>query len=566
MLPNSLHMNMLLLLGLAIFGGTVGARLFKRIRFPQVVGYIVIGLLIGESGLKMIAGETLVALRPFNFFALGIIGFMIGGELKLELFRKYGRQFVIILLAEALAAFVMVGFLTTLVTYLATGSSREAVALGLLLGAISSATAPAATVDVLWEYRSGGPLTTTVLAIVALDDGLALMLYGLAAGVADSLLGTADGAAWGTLLRPLYEILGAVVLGVLAGFMLNAVIRKLREPDNSLTFTIGVVVTVIGLTLVLELDLILAAMCLGMTLVNLAPRRSRSAFGLVEKFAPPIYVLFFVLVGARLALHNMAAWVWALALAYVVGRTVGKMLGARMGARWGGAPETVRRFLGLCLFSQAGVAIGLSILAGQHFTGDLEFMGRNVIIVVTASTFIVQLVGPPCVKLAIDRAGETRMNITVEDLIRSYSVKDVMERKPAALRDDDSLAKVLKTFSEHDFLSYPVVDGDGRLVGLISFQQVRNTLATRELDAVLLAQDLMEPPRELTTPDAPLREALERMRQVGAEHMPVVASQDDRKLVGFLDRQLVMRAMTREIIRRREKAHALTGSAAPSPS
>jgi Kef-type K+ transport system membrane component KefB len=146
-----LHMNFLLLMGIAIFGGTVGARLFKLIRFPQVVGYIVIGVLLGESGIRLFDGRTLDLMRPFNFFTLGIIGFMIGGELKLSVLRKYGRQFMIILLAEGLGAFVVVSLLTTLVGGLLTHAWRASLGMGLLLGSISSATAPAATVDVLWR-------------------------------------------------------------------------------------------------------------------------------------------------------------------------------------------------------------------------------------------------------------------------------------------------------------------------------------------------------------------------------------------------------------------------------
>jgi len=548
-----LHTNLLLLLGIAIFGGTVGARFFKRIRLPQVVGYIVIGLILGESGVRLFSNDIITALRPFNFFALGIIGFMIGGELRAEVFKKYGRQFFIILLCEALGAFFLVGVLTALVTYFATGNPRQALALGMVLGAVSSATAPAATVDVLWEYRAGGPLTATVLAVVALDDGLSLTLYGMATSIADSLLGKGSGASWHLLVQPLYGIFGAAVLGGVMGIVLNFILRKMKDRDNSLTFTIGALIALIGLTRVLDVDLILSAMCFGLTVANLAPRRSRAAFELVERFAPPIYVLFFVLVGARLKVAHMALWVWGLTAAYVMGRTGGKMLGARLGARWGGAPDAVRRYLGLCLFSQAGVAIGLSILASQRFTGASAFIGQAVIMVVTASTFVVQLIGPPMVKLAATKAGETGMNITEEDLIAAYHVEDVMERQPVTIPEDTPLSLVLKTFGEHDFLCYPVVDTGGALVGSISFQQVKDTLASSDLNALLVAHDLMEEATETTSPEAPLQETLDRMRHLGLEHMAVVSSRKDARLVGFLDRQIIMRTLAGEIIRRKEK-------------
>ncbi|UCC95902.1 MAG: cation:proton antiporter, partial [Candidatus Omnitrophota bacterium] len=163
-----LHLNFLFLLGLALFGGTIGGRLFQKMRIPQVVGYIAIGIVIGESGLKLIGHDIIQTLQPFNYFALGLIGFMIGGELKKEIIVKYGKQFINILLSEGLAAFLAVSFFVGIVGTFLFGDWRFSWALGLLLGAIASATAPAATTQVLREYKTRGPLTRTVLGIVAL--------------------------------------------------------------------------------------------------------------------------------------------------------------------------------------------------------------------------------------------------------------------------------------------------------------------------------------------------------------------------------------------------------------
>ena len=170
------HLNIILLMGLAIFFGTAGAGIFQKFRIPQVVGYVVIGLIIGESGLNLIGRDTVETLSSFNMFALGIIGFMIGGELRREVFKKYGKQFFVILFSEGLAAFILVALLSGIATWYFTRSFHTSIAIALVLGAIASATAPAATVNVLWEYKSRGPLTSTVLAIVALDDGLSLLL------------------------------------------------------------------------------------------------------------------------------------------------------------------------------------------------------------------------------------------------------------------------------------------------------------------------------------------------------------------------------------------------------
>lgn len=265
------HLNILLLLGLALFGGTIGGRLFQKIRIPQVVGYIAIGIIIGMSGLKIINHDTIMTLQPFSYFALGLIGFMIGGELKREVLVKYGKQFINILLCEGIAAFLVVSFFTGIAGTLLFGNWKFAWALGLLLGAIASATAPAATTDVLREYKTRGPLTRTVLGIVALDDGLALLLFALAASIADSLTGNNhNNGLLRTFVQPLYEIGGSIVMGILAGIILSKLARKYSEEKRLLAFSIGTVLFVSGLALAIHVDMLLAAMTLGVIVCSFA--------------------------------------------------------------------------------------------------------------------------------------------------------------------------------------------------------------------------------------------------------------------------------------------------------
>ncbi|HOY10877.1 MAG TPA: cation:proton antiporter, partial [Candidatus Omnitrophota bacterium] len=202
------HLNMLLVLGLALFGGTIGGRLFQKIKVPQVVGYILIGFLLGPSVIGVINAPMLQTLMPFSYFALGLIGFMIGGELNRETLKKYGKQFMIILLFEGLFAFVLVTLLIGGIGTLFFKDTKMVWSLALLLGAISSATAPAATTDVLWEYKAKGPLTTMVFGIVALDDVLAIILFAVASSVVTHLIGTSQNASFAAFFQPLYEIGG----------------------------------------------------------------------------------------------------------------------------------------------------------------------------------------------------------------------------------------------------------------------------------------------------------------------------------------------------------------------
>jgi NhaP-type Na+/H+ or K+/H+ antiporter len=542
------YRDILFVLGVAIFGGTIAGRISQKLRIPQVVGYVITGIVTGGSLLNLIRAELIDSMLPFNLFALGIIGFMIGGELKYEAFKKYGKQFITILLAEGLFAFLIVAALTSLVGIVLTSNWQASLAMGLVLGAISSATAPAATVDVLWEYKTRGILTRTVLAIVALDDGLALLLYGFASSFAGGLL---DGGKYNlvqSIVVPLWEIFGGIALGIAAGLLVVFLLGYIREPARVLAMSIAVILSIMGLSVILKVESILAAMTLGTTLVNLKPRRSQPLFKLVEKFSPPIYVLFFVLVGAR------PFWMIALAIVYVFGRTVGKMSGSWVGAYISDAPNVIRRYLGLCLFSQAGVAIGLSIIASHRFGGTF---GEAIILTITSTTFLVQIIGPPCVKIGITKAGEVGLNITEEDLIQTYHVADVMNTKVPVIFAGDSLNRIVDTVSNTNYFCYPVTDNKQNLIGVITLDGVRNIFATQQLNDWLVGLDIMEPVVSKVTPDIPLSEAFEKARQLDIEYLPVVASDKEDKFTAVFNCREARRQLSTEVLSRQQKADSI---------
>ena len=184
-------------------------------------------------------------------------------------------------------------------------------------------------------------------------------------------------------------------------------------------------------------------------------------------------MLFFVLVGTKINFEKMSTTVLVLGALYLLARSAGKMLGAFIGGKFTKAPGTVTKNLPLCLFAQAGVAIGLSILAGQKFPGDI---GHMIVIVITAATFVVEIAGPYFVKIGVTRAGEVGLNITEEDLIRMSTAADVMDSDIRRIEESASLEKILKAFSEEDNLNYPVVDRNGLLKGILTIQNINDTL------------------------------------------------------------------------------------------
>jgi len=558
--------KLILLIGIAITLGSIGGRLFARLGIPQVVGYISIGIagiMVGTLT-KVISPMDIRHLEPVSLVALSIIGFSIGGELKRETLRRHGSGFLIILASEGITSALMVTLLVWLAScpwgritslpfldVLASGNWP----LAILLGAIASATAPAATVDVLWEYRSRGLLTTTVLAIVALDDGLALLLYGVASSVLAPLTGE-EITFLQSLAEALYHIFGSIALGMLVGASLGFGLRRLKSRDVILPVCVGMLLFIIGICNYLDLDLILTSMSAGIAFVNIEPTQSKDAFDQMSRFAPPIYVLFFVLVGARLHLKTMAAGIIFLALAYVIARTAGKFLGAYLGSRWAGMPPAVRKYLGWCLFSQAGVAIGLAIVASHRLPHDT---GQAIILIITATTFLVQIIGPPSVKFAIKRAHEAGRNVTEGDLLASFTVRDVMDPKPQAMRPHASLSEVLAVAAEIDSLYFPVVDSESRLMGVISFLDIKNIFAMQDLGSLVLAYDLMTDRVPVTQGETKLYDAMERMKREDTEFLAVIKDKEHRELLGMLEQRKIQNTLRREIVRRRSQGMPTDG-------
>ena len=549
---SSVHLNALFLLGLILFVGSIGAKVFQKLRIPQVVGYIIAGILLGRSGLNIISKDIIEVLVPFNYFALGLIGFMIGGELKGEVFRRYGRQFLAILLAEGLAAFFVVFILVGLLGSFIFGNSVYYWALGLLLGAIASATAPAATTDVLWEYKTRGPLTTTVLGIVALDDGLALILFALASSIVPVILGTHP-SVFSAITRPIYEIGMGIFIGLLSSLALISILRKYAEKDKILVFSLCSLLFALGLALIMRVDMLLSVMTMGVVMINREVRLSKEVFKLVSGFATPFYILFFVLVGAKFDLHATTVSAVIIAVIYLLGRTFGKMMGARLGARYSGAPKNVVRYLPYCLFSQAGVAIGLSILASQIFPGAI---GNSIIVIVTLTTFVVQLLGPSCVKYAVVKAQEVGLNITEEDVLRKTNVSRIIDKDPPYVYDNMSLKDVLNIFSQSNYHTYPVVDKEKKLKGVITIESIRKSFVHSEIGNLVIAHDIMEPViTKKISLDSSLLEAEEIIDKYNVDYLPIVNA--NSVLLGFMEKEAIDKYVSSRLIEAEEKVTSM---------
>lgn len=389
-----LVVNIILYLGIILITGLLAGKLINKVKLPAVTGYLLVGLLLGPSVFNLITAETVTALASINSIALSIIAFSIGGALSLKEIKKCGKSVIVITIAQVLGAYLLV---TMTLHYLFGVELHTA----LIFGAISTATAPAATVMVLREYKAKGPLTSNLLAVVALDDALCVIAFGITMALAKIFAGKVSGGVVAMIAAPLWELLGSILLGSVFAVLLLRLASGFKEKPDKMVLALGMIFLQAGLAEFLNLSALLAGMTMGCVAVNLLPRQSEKLFRLVSTVDTPVYVLFFVLAGANLQL-DLLTKVGLVGVAYIVSRIIGKVGGATFGAIISKAPAVVRKYLGLGLIPQAGVAIGLTLLVQQGFP---EIAGM-VTTVILGSVVVYEIIGPFFAKMAIMKAGE----------------------------------------------------------------------------------------------------------------------------------------------------------------
>jgi len=401
-----------LIIGAMILLGHLGGKLAGMIRLPAIVGYLIVGIVVGGSGLNLLSFDEVAELGLVTDFGLAIVAFMIGTELSARLAKRMGRSLLVIILAESFGAFFLVMSAIWLACTIRPVAGLAALAPALIFAAMAPASAPAGTVAVIQQYRAKGPLTSLLLAVVGLDDGLAIMIYAFAmAGVRAVLRQEALDFA-SLLTGPFAEIVGGILLGVAVGVVLLWVASKTRMRSELLTVSIGAILLTTGLANVLHFSLILSNLAVGAVLANLSKHQAERTYGVVQLITHPVFVLFFVLAGAHLDIGVLKK-VTLLAPVYIVARTTGLIGGARFGAAVTGADEKVRRYVGLGILSQAGVAIGLALATAKELGGPGAAFGEEgrllavmTINTVMATTIVFEIVGPIATRIALYKAGE----------------------------------------------------------------------------------------------------------------------------------------------------------------
>lgn len=429
----------LLLIGVVIIIGFYAGGIARKIRLPSLIGFMLLGVAVGPSLLELFSDDPAHAshLSSFSFItemALGFVAFSIGSELSMAGLKKLGHGIISIIFAESFCAFFAVGAMVYLFT--------RSVPAALLFGAIAPASAPAGTVAVIHELKAKGSLTQALYAVVGFDDGLAILIFGFAAAITRivlmSTLGVAgfeDAGFLAAMKAPLLEILGSLVIGSILGFLFCQIVRFLKNSRDMLIITFGFVLIGCGLSAWLHLSLILTNMVIGFVLVNTRHQSLvRKVVSPLEEVMPLIFLLFFTLAGAHLNIADLPK-LGVLGLVYILARAAGLIFGARLGGMLGHVEEKIKKWIGLGILSQAGVAIGLSLIIQHDYTimltqpgvqeaidafrlahpdanplsYDPAFLASSLITTVTATCIVFEIIGPILTKVALTKSGETNL-------------------------------------------------------------------------------------------------------------------------------------------------------------
>ena len=443
-------MNPLLAIAVALILGLLSTRVMKIVGLPNVTGYLIIGLIIGPYALGLISEDVNNSLSVVSTVALGFIGFSIGVEFKISHIKQIGKSAITITFCQALMATLCVDVLLICLHFLMPDwmTIYEAI----ILGAIATATAPAATLMVVRQYKAKGIVTGTLLPVVALDDAVGLVVFAISNSIALSLASGSEVTVLSIAVWPLVEVVASLGIGTLIGFLLSIIPRFFKSRDNRLIASIVAVLLSLGISQLFSwlketysfpfgLSDLLVCMMAGATFINMRSEAGQ-VMESVDRWTPVVLMLFFILSGAELNLGMFAeGWSVIVCLAvYVVARCVGKYTGTVIGASITKADPNVKKYLGITLWPQAGVAIGMATMCKNEFEKaaqaaadpavqeTLAHVGEMIVTITMCAVLIYELFGPILTKWALTRAGE----IDKENL-RSHRRKAVQAAGGATL-------------------------------------------------------------------------------------------------------------------------------------
>ena len=422
-------MNFVLILGILLILGLASTRVMKIFKLPNVTGYLIIGLLTAlvcmlidnANNNNTLTSELTRLNGTISSVALGFIALSIGEEFKLSKIKKYGSKIITITVLQALLAMVLVDIVVLLICYLL----KLPLEISLCLGAIATATAPAATLMVIHQYNAKGPLVDLLLPVVAFDDALGLIFFSLSVSISKVISLGITPSIMSLAIVPLIEIVGSIVIGLVLGLLLRATINYFKSRNNHVIMLIAFTLIGVGVCSLLgnikingehlEFSNLLCCMLIGATYINVGNNIEtvERDFSLVERWTPSLFLLFFVLSGAHLvtsgrellSMNINVIHIVIVFMGYLIARSLGKYLGAFLGCKITKREKKITNFLGITLLPQAGVAIGM---ANQISSMDAfnNSTGNIIVTVVLCATLVYELFGPLLTKWSLNKTGE----------------------------------------------------------------------------------------------------------------------------------------------------------------
>ena len=422
-------MNFVLILGILLILGLASTRVMKIFKLPNVTGYLIVGLLTAlvcmlidnANNNNTLTSELTRLNGTISSVALGFIALSIGEEFKLSKIKKYGSKIITITVLQALLAMVLVDIVVLLICYLL----KLPLEISLCLGAIATATAPAATLMVIHQYNAKGPLVDLLLPVVAFDDALGLIFFSLSVSISKVISLGITPSIMSLAIVPLIEIVGSIVIGLVLGILLRATINYFKSRNNHVIMLIAFTLIGVGVCSLLgnikingehlEFSNLLCCMLIGATYINVGNNIEtvERDFSLVERWTPSLFLLFFVLSGAHLvtsgrellSMNINIVHIVIVFMGYLIARSLGKYLGAFLGCKITKREKKITNFLGITLLPQAGVAIGM---ANQISSMDAfnNSTGNIIVTVVLCATLVYELFGPLLTKWSLNKTGE----------------------------------------------------------------------------------------------------------------------------------------------------------------
>lgn len=397
--------------GVLLLLGYLGGQLAKKVKLPAVAGYCLTGCLMSPSIFNLVPGALSYQLDPLKIMGLGLIAMIIGGELKVSVLRKIGKSIVTItifqIVTTVIAVFVGMYFLT--------GKDFN---ISIILAALATATAPAATVAVMKEYKAKGKFSSTLLGVIALDDALCIILVGLTIALVKGFaeVGVAFEAAH--LAHPAMELLGSIFIGIISGIVLCYGLKYISKRVETVVVLLAFVLINSGVAIYFEFSALLVNMICGAVVVNLFGRNPH-VLSYLEDIDLPIFIVFFTLAGASLHLDLLAAN-WLPALIYILTRAVGKISGCYYGAKISGAEYSIQKYMGLAMLPKAGVSIGLILFVQSRFPGT-ELAAIVTAIELAAVTFY-EITGPMATRYALIGAGDAVVSQQRKEPLQKFDI------------------------------------------------------------------------------------------------------------------------------------------------